>query len=89
MTLNEVQYSILSLSDLDPAGVRLEAPGGILGGESALNGGPVEFDVILNESQLWQRMTLGDFDLSLNQIDARLFFRYSVFHLYSCKKRTI
>jgi hypothetical protein len=54
---------------LDLAGVRLEVRGGVLGGDAALNGKTAAVDVVLGETELLERNTGSDLNLSRDNVD--------------------
>lgn len=56
--------------DLDLSGVGLEAVGGVLGGDSALNGEPSLGDVLLNEAEGREGRSRGDLDLGGDDVDS-------------------
>jgi hypothetical protein len=56
--------------DLDLASVRLEALGGILGGDSALDSETTGGNAVLGKTELAQSSTSGDLDLSSDNVDS-------------------
>lgn len=55
---------------LDPAGVGLEAPGGVFGRHPALDGAAVHPDLVLLEVELGQAAALAHVQLSVHQVHA-------------------
>lgn len=53
---------------LDPAGVGLEAPGGVFGRHPALDGAAVHPDLVLFEVELGQAAALAHVQLSVHQV---------------------
>lgn len=56
--------------NLDLASVRLEALGGVLGGDSALEGETTDRDPVLCEAELFERGTSSDLNLRGDNVDA-------------------
>lgn len=53
---------------LNPAGVWLEAPGGVFGCHSALDGTAVHPDLVLFEAQFWQAASFAHAELGMHQV---------------------
>ena len=74
-------HSFARAEDFDAARVRLETLGRVFGGDSALDGAALDHDPALIQLELGQSEAFGDFDLVLDQIDARHLLRDRVLHL--------
>ena len=58
-------------SHLNPASVRLELFGRVLGCHSALDGATVRDNIVLRESHFRERLALRHTDLCVHQVDPR------------------
>lgn len=73
-TVSTIQTDTVATStavDLNAAGVRLEALGRVLGGDTALDGEPPGGDAVLGEAELGEGGAGGDLDLGGDDVDAR------------------
>lgn len=67
--------------DFDLSGVWLEALGGVLGGDAALEGEATDGDAVLGEAKLFERCAGGNLNLRRDDIDAGDLFGDGVFDL--------